>query len=412
MSGEGLAMSRKYDVIIVGARCAGAPTAMLLANKGYRVLLVDRATFPSDTISTHIIHPPGVAALQRWGLLDRLAATGCPAITHYSFDFGPIKIKGSLQPYDGMSRAYCPRRTVLDYLLVEAAVAAGAELRERFTVDEVIIEDGLVTGVRGHTARGRTVTEPARTVVGADGRHSLVANAVRAPQYYERPTLAVAYYAYWSGLRAEAFEGYIRPHRAVGVAPTNDDLTMITVNWPRTEFAANRRDIEGTCTRAFALAPELAERLLTATRETRFVGTGDLPNYFRRPYGPGWALVGDAGYHKDPLTAQGISDAFRDAEELVAALDSSLSGRRGFNDAMARYQQARDQRVLPMYEFTCDLARLEPPAPELQRLLGAVQTSQAAMDQFVSVIAGTAPVREFFGPENTERIMAGTATMS
>src|SRR4029453_6460170 len=125
MSGEGLAMSRKYDVIIVGARCAGAPTAMLLANKGYRVLLVDRATFPSDTISTHIIHPPGVAALQRWGLLDRLAATGCPAITHYSFDFGPIKIKGSLQPYDGMSRAYCPRRTVLDYLLVEAAVAAG-----------------------------------------------------------------------------------------------------------------------------------------------------------------------------------------------------------------------------------------------------------------------------------------------
>jgi 2-polyprenyl-6-methoxyphenol hydroxylase-like FAD-dependent oxidoreductase len=151
---------------------------------------------------------------------------------------------------------------------------------------------------------------------------------------------------------------------------------------------------------------------LAATRETRFVGTGDLPNYFRRPYGPGWALVGDAGYHKDPLTAQGISDAFRDAEELVAAPDAALSGRRGFNDAMARYQQARDQRVLPMYEFTCDLARLEPPAPELQRLLGAVQTSQAAMDQFVSVIAGTAPVREFFGPENTERIMAGTATMS
>ena len=134
-------MSREYDVIIVGGRCAGSPTAMLLASKGYRVLLVDKMTFPSDTISTHIVHPPGVAALKRWGLLDRLAATGCPPITHYSVDFGPIKINGALQPYDGVSRAYCPRRTVLDYLLVEAAVAAGAELRERFIVEEVVIEE-------------------------------------------------------------------------------------------------------------------------------------------------------------------------------------------------------------------------------------------------------------------------------
>ncbi len=306
-------MSREYEVIIIGARCAGAPTAMVLASKGYRVLLLDRATFPSDTISTHIVHPPGVAALKRWGLLDRLASTGCPPITSYSFDFGPIKIVGSLQPYEGVSRAYCPRRTVLDYLLVEAAVAAGAELRERFSVEEIMIEDGCLTGVRGHTAGGMTITERARVVVGADGRHSLVANAVQAPRYNERPTLAVAYYAYWSGLRAEAFEGHIRPSRAVGVAPTNDDLTMVTVNWPRTEFLANRRHIEDTVANAFALVPELAERLSLATRETRFVGTGDLPNYFRRPYGPGWALVGDAGYHKDPLTAQGISDDFRDA---------------------------------------------------------------------------------------------------
>ncbi len=402
-------MSREYDVIIVGARCAGSPTAMLLARK-VSGAAGGQGEISERHLSTHIVHPPGVAALKQWGLLDRLAATGCPPITQYSFDFGPIKIKGSLQPYDGVSRAYCPRRTVLDYLLVEAAVAAGAELRERFTVEEVVIDGDRVTGVRGHTARGRTVTEQARVVVGADGRHSLIANAVRALQYHERPTLAVAYYAYWSGLPAEAFEGYIRPPRAVGVAPTNDDLTMV-VNWPRTEFPANRRDIEGTCARAFGLVPDLADRLSKATRETRFVGTGDLPNYFRRPYGPGWALVGDAGYHKDPITAQGISDAFRDAEELTAALDAALSGRRGFDSAMAEYLQARDQRVLPMYEFSCDLARLEPPPPQLQRLLGAVQTSQAAMDQFVSVIGGTVPVPEFFAPENTDRIMAGAASV-
>jgi 2-polyprenyl-6-methoxyphenol hydroxylase-like FAD-dependent oxidoreductase len=403
-------MSPQYDAIIVGARRAGAPTAMLLARQGYRVLLVDRATFPSDTMSTHIVHPPGIAALKRWGLLDRLASTGCPPITSYSFDFGPISVAGSLRPDDGVARAYCPRRTVLDYLLVEAAVAAGAELRERFTADEVLIEDGRVTGVRGHTAGGATVKERARVVVGADGRHSLVAKAVQAPRYHERPTIAAGYYAYWSGLPAEGFQGYIRPPRAIGVAPTNDGLTMVTVNWPRTEFDANRRDVEGAFARAFELVPAFAERLRAATRETRIVGTGDLPNYFRKPYGPGWALVGDAGYHKDPITAQGISDAFRDAEALAAGLDDALSGRRGFDDAMAEHQQARDERALPMYEFTCDLARLEPPPPELQRLLGAVHTSQAAMDGFVSVIAGTVPVPEFFGPENTERIMAGAAT--
>jgi 2-polyprenyl-6-methoxyphenol hydroxylase-like FAD-dependent oxidoreductase len=403
-------MSPQYDAIVVGARCAGSPTAMLLARKGYRVLLVDRATFPSDTMSTHIVHPPGVAALKRWGLLDRLAATGCPPITSYSFDFGPIRIAGSLRPDDGVATAYCPRRTVLDYLLVEAAVAAGAELRERFTADEVLVEDGRVTGLRGHTAGGAAVTERARVVVGADGRHSLVAKAVQAPRYHERPPIAVGYYAYWSGLPAEGFQGYIRPPRAIGVAPTNDGLTMVTVNWPRTEFDANRRDVEGSCARAFGLVPEFAERIRAATRETRIVGTGDLPNYFRKPYGPGWALVGDAGYHKDPITAQGISDAFRDAEVLAAGLDQAFSGRRGYGDAMASYQQTRDQRALPMFEFTCDLARLEPPPPELQQLLEAVQTSQAAMDGFVSVIAGTVPVPEFFGPENTGRIMAGAAT--
>jgi 2-polyprenyl-6-methoxyphenol hydroxylase-like FAD-dependent oxidoreductase len=403
-------MSPQYDAIIVGARCAGAPTAMLLARKGYRVLLVDRATFPSDTMSTHIVHPPGVAALKRWGLLDRLASTGCPPIASYSFDLGPIKITGSLRPDDGVARAYCPRRTVLDYLLVEAAVAAGAELRERFTADEVLIDDGRVTGLRGHTAGGRTITERARVVVGADGRHSLVAKAVQAPRYHQRPTLSAGYYAYWSGLPAEGWQGYIRPPRAIGVAPTNDGLTMVTVNWPRTEFDANRRDVEGAFARAFGLVPGFAERLRAATRETRIVGTGDLPNFFHKPYGPGWALVGDAGYHKDPITAQGISDAFRDAEALAAGLDDALSGRRGFDDAMAEHQQARDARALPMYEFTCDLARLQPPPPELQRLLGAVQTSQAAMDGFVSVMAGTVSVPEFFGPENTQRIMAGTAT--
>src|SRR3954452_19104199 len=143
---RGFQVSREYDAIIVGARCGGSPTAMLLARNGYRVLLVDKATFPSDTMSTHLAHPPAVAALARWGILERLEATNCPPITRYSFDFGPVTISGSPRPADGITNAYGPRRIVLDALLVEAAVAAGAELREAFTVEEVLIDDGVVTG--------------------------------------------------------------------------------------------------------------------------------------------------------------------------------------------------------------------------------------------------------------------------
>src|ERR1700704_6032231 len=171
----------QYDAIVVGARCAGSPTAMLLARKGYKVLVVDRATFPSDTLSTHIVHPPGVAALKRWGLLDRLAATGCPPIDTFTFDFGPFTLSGA-PGTDDSPIAYCPRRTVLDKLLVDAASEAGAEVREEFTVQDVLTENGRVVGVRGHSKGGDSVTERAQVVIGADGRNSLVARAVGPEQ--------------------------------------------------------------------------------------------------------------------------------------------------------------------------------------------------------------------------------------
>ena len=173
-------MSQAYDAIVVGARCAGSPTAMLLARRGHRVLLVDRATFPSDTISTHLIHPPGVASLERWGLLDPVIATGSPPIDTYAFDFGPFTIAGA-PGTDETPVAYSPRRTVLDKLLVDAASEAGAEVRERFTVESLVVEDGRVVGIRGHSKGGKTVTELARVVIGADGRYSLVADACRRP---------------------------------------------------------------------------------------------------------------------------------------------------------------------------------------------------------------------------------------
>ena len=291
---------------------------MLLARRGYRVLLVDKATFPSDTLSTHIIHPPGVAALKRWALLPRLQATGCPPMSQYAFDFGPLTISAPLLPSDGTSHALCARRTVLDKLLVDSAVEAGAELHEGFVVDELLIEGGTVSGIRGRAGRGgQTVTERARVVIGADGMRSLVARSVAAPEYNERPSMTASHYAYWSGLPTERFEGYLRPRRAIAFAPTHDGLTVGVMAWPRSDFEANRGDVEGHFMRAVALAPGLDERMRGAKRESRFVGTGKLPNFFRKPYGPGWVLVGDAGYHKDPITAQGISDAFHAAEAMA-----------------------------------------------------------------------------------------------
>jgi 2-polyprenyl-6-methoxyphenol hydroxylase-like FAD-dependent oxidoreductase len=399
-------MTESYDAIVVGARCAGAPTAMLLARRGHRVLLVDRATFPSDTVSTHLLHPPGVAALDRWGLLDRLVATGCPPISRYVLDFGPLAVEG-----DPGGVAYGPRRTILDALLVDAAAEAGVEVRQGFTVDEVLVEDGRVTGVRGRHG-GREVTERAAVVVGADGRHSLVARATRPEQYHDQPPLLAGYYAYWSGVPMDGrFETYVREDRGFAAFPTHDGRTLVVGGWPYSEFEANKADVAGNFAAMLELAPSFAARVRAGTRQTRFAGAA-VPNYFRVPYGPGWALVGDAGYNRDFITAQGMQDAFRDAELCTTALHDALSGARPYDVAMKDYQSTRDAAVLPMYGFTTQLATLSPPPPELAALMVAMQGDQQAMDGFVRVSAGVTSPADFFAPPNVEAIMARSAARS
>jgi flavin-dependent dehydrogenase len=396
-------MTKAFDAIVVGARCAGSPVAMLLARKGYRVLAVDRATFPSDTLSTHILHPLGVAALSRWRLLDRLAATGCPSIHTYAFDFGPFTLAGAPGTTDAPI-AYCPRRTILDKLLVDAAAQAGAEVREDFSVDDILVEDGRVVGIKGHSKDGGSIIERAQVVVGADGRHSLVAEAVRPERYDEKPPLLAAYYTYWSGLPMDGrFETYIRDRRGFGVAPTHEDLTMVIVGWPYAEFVENKKDIEGNYLKTIELVSAFADRLRGARRAARFAGAA-VPNYFCKPYGPGWVLVGDAGYNRDFITGQGIMDAFLDAELCAAAIDMAFSGTRTFEAAMNEYQSMRDARVKAMYEFTCQLATLEPPPPEMQQLFGAIHGNQKAMDDFARMNAGTISPQEFFSPQNVSAI--------
>jgi 2-polyprenyl-6-methoxyphenol hydroxylase-like FAD-dependent oxidoreductase len=400
-------MTQSYDAIVIGARCGGAPTAMLLARKGYQVLLVDRATFPSDTVSTHFIHAPGMAALERWGLRDALARSGCPPIRTYSFDFGPFTIAGSPRGVDGVDEAYCPRRPVLDTMLVHAAADAGAEVRQGFTVEELLMEDGTVVGVRGKSAGASTTTEHAKVVIGADGRNSSVAKAVQPEQYNEKPAVSPAFYSYWSGVGSSGFEVAIRDRCGMAAFPTHDDLTLVIVGLPEEEFNAARSDVENTFLQTVDLAPALADRVRAGTREERFHAASDLAGYFRKPYGPGWALVGDAGYHLHPITAQGITDAFLDAERLVDALDAAFDDWKTYDDAMTVYQSTRDEHVMPMYEMTFDFAQVDqPPPPETQQLLSAVSGNQQAMDDFASVQAGTLPIPEFFDPDNIGRIMA------
>ena len=201
------------------------------------------------------------------------------------------------------------------------------------------------------------------------------------------------------------FETYVRPYRGFAAWPTHDDLTLVVAGWPFAEADANKKDIEGSFMRSIDTAPGFAARLRAARREARFAGTA-VPNFFRKPYGPGWALVGDSGYNKDFITAQGIQDAFRDAELCAAALDETFSGQRDYAAALGDYQLKRDEHVLPMYEFTTELATLEPPPPQMQQLLGAVHGNQEAMDGFARVAAGVTSPAEFFSEDNVGRIFA------
>jgi 2-polyprenyl-6-methoxyphenol hydroxylase-like FAD-dependent oxidoreductase len=282
-------------------------------------------------------------------------------------------------------------------------------VREGFGVEELVFDGDAVTGIRGSDKGGASAIDHARVVVGADGLKSFVARSVGAEQYNERPRQLCGYYSYWSDLPMHGrFETYIRGDRGFAAAPTNDDLTLVVGGWPYAEFEVNKTDIEGHYLNMFERAPAFEERISAATRETRVTGTA-VPNFFRKPYGSGWALVGDAGYNRDFITAQGISDAFHDAEVCADAIDDALTGRRDYAEAMADYQRTRDERVGPMYDFTVMLASLEEPPEEMQKLLGAVSSNQESMDGFARVNAGVTSPAEFFAPDNVDRIFAAAS---
>ena len=400
----------RYDVIVVGARVAGAATAMLLARQGLRVLVVDRVSFPSDTISSHQLQVPGGALLHRWGLLGPLAAAGTPPARRIRFDAGGgLVMAGQFPACEGVDALYSPRRTLLDSILVEAARQAGAEVRENFRVTQLMASGGRVTGIRG-SARGRpAVTETASLVIGADGKRSLVAGAVGARRYRERPAQSFASYSYWAGVPVTGGELYQRPGRAVAVFPTNDELTMVYTAAPMTEFASARADLEGHFLRTLDLCGDLGERIRSGSRAERLRTTPDQPNTFRYPHGPGWALAGDAGVVMDSVSAQGMTNALRDASYLSAAVADGLGGSRPLASALHDHQCRRDRAIRGMYDFTLGLAAFPAATPGQRRFLAAVAADQQETGRFLSAFAGIVPPERYFTLRTVVRVLGSQA---
>jgi 2-polyprenyl-6-methoxyphenol hydroxylase-like FAD-dependent oxidoreductase len=376
-----------YDVVVVGARAAGASTAHLLAGSGLRVLLVDRANYGADTLSTHALMRGGVLQLRRWGLLDQVIAAGTPAVRRVTFRYAGQVVPITIKPSHGVEALYAPRRTVLDRILVDAAAAAGAEVRFGVAVTDVVRGgSGAVTGVNGRDRDGRTFTASARMVVGADGIRSTMAARVDARVERAGTATSACTYGYWSGLDVDGYEWNFRPDAASGVIPTNGGQACVYAS------ATPRRIGRGGHGRLLeilaAADPDLAARLATMPPPPVRTFTGRR-SYVRRSWGPGWALVGDAGYYKDPLSAHGLTDALRDAELLARAIGAVLVDGTEERDALADYQATRDALSRGLFDVSDVIAGHHWTDDQIGDLLLQLN---AAMSDEVDVLAELPPL--------------------
>jgi flavin-dependent dehydrogenase len=376
-----------YDVIVVGAGCAGSATALLFARAGHRVLLADRARFPRDTLSTLYIQQRGVAHLARWGLLDRVAAV-CPSLGRTSYRIADVVLEGRSRPVDGAVEAYAPRRNWLDATMAEAAAEAGADFRDGCAVTDLVRSGDRVTGVRFRN--GSATVARARLVVGADGMRSIVAARAGAATIIEHPAQTCAYYTYWAA-GGDHMELYEATGQWVGAVPTNDGATLVQAYFPQTEFPRVRADaMTAYLDNVRTVAPGLHARMLAGGRLDRLYGTGDQRNFFRSAAGLGWALVGDAGHHHDSITARGISDAFMQAQLLTDRVSGLLDDEKVLDKALAAFARERYDALIDGYHGTLSTARLSVP-PHRVAMLREIAADPGRTEDFFTAMAGAPP---------------------
>jgi flavin-dependent dehydrogenase len=375
----------RHDVVVVGGRAAGAATALLLARRGYDVVLVERAVFPADTLSTHQIARTGVVQLLRWGLLDAVLDSGAPAIRQVTFTVEGHSTSRAIKDKAGVDLLVAPRRYILDTLVAESAAAAGVDVRLGVTVSGVRLNDaGRAIGVYGHDGADAPLEIDAQFVVGADGLRSRVARSVGAEIIEDRGDDGAAQYAYYAGLPWDGIELIIADRALTGVFPTHDNQACIWICSPSSDAREARRRAPSREAAFTAYldrtAPDLARRLRAGRRTSAVIGMLRTPNLLRRAHGPGWALVGDAGYHRDAITGHGLSDAYRDADLLAGALDQALRGDIEEGTALAGYQRQRDAALREIFDLTCALASYPPVAEfvDLQKRLGVAIDVEAA----------------------------------
>ena len=362
---------------------------MLLARKGHRVLLLDRDRFPSDMgQSTHLIHPLGVAHLRAWGVLPQIAARAAP-FTDWRVDLHGTVLQGAPPAVDGHNVSHGPRRKLLDGVLAEAAVAAGAEFRDGVRVVDLVENGGRVVGVVTGGEGGTRHVERAPLVIGADGPNSVVARCAGAGESLVEPVVQSNIWSYWQGIAIDHVRLYIRERAGAFAFPASDGTVLVAANLMHDEFLAARRAREAAFhARVAEVAPDLHAMLPGAEQVEEF-HAGCTRAFVREAAGHGWALVGDAGMKKDPVTAQGISTAFRCAEMLAEAADDGLSGRRPLDEALAEYAEARDAWLLPYYHFTAQLARFARPTETLAAFYRAIQPDPAATARLFGAVALT-----------------------
>ncbi|MEO0916641.1 MAG: NAD(P)/FAD-dependent oxidoreductase [Pseudomonadota bacterium] len=368
----------QYDAIIIGARCAGATTAMQLARAGKKILVLDRDQPGADTMSTHALMRGAVIQLDRWGLLDRIIASGAPEVTRTQFSYGEEMIDLAIKPSHGTHALIAPRRFILDRILADAAQEAGAEIRYGTSFANVLRDPyGQIEGVI-YDGSERHQFAYAPLVIGADGRRSTMARRVHARVIEQAAHSTNCIYAYVVGLPNEGYQWFYQPGLGTGAIPTHHGAHCVfaSTSSSRLRSLLKEKGKEGALLHLLKECnPAFGSRLAQVQMVSRPMIYGGDPGFLRQSAGPGWALVGDAGYFKDPLTAHGITDAFRDAELLSKTI---LDG-----GSLYDYEAQRNACSAELFALTNRIAALDWTLDELKllhlRLNEVMKAEQAAM---------------------------------